>query len=91
LKALRPGGVVVISGATSGANPPSDLNRVFFLQLSIVGSTMGTQADLAELLEFMSANEVRPVIDRVLPLTDAAEAFALMHSGDVHGKLVLTR
>jgi NADPH:quinone reductase-like Zn-dependent oxidoreductase len=91
LKSLRPGGVVVISGATSGANPPADLNRVFFLQLSIVGSTMGTQADLAEMLAFMSEHDVHPVIDRVLPMTDAAEAFALMHSGDVHGKLVLTR
>jgi NADPH:quinone reductase-like Zn-dependent oxidoreductase len=91
LKALRPGGVVVISGATSGANPPADLNRVFFLQLSIVGSTMGTQADLAEMLAFMSEKDVRPVIDRVLPMTDAAEAFALMHAGDVHGKLVLAR
>ena len=91
LKALRPGGVVVISGATSGANPPADLNRVFFLQLSIVGSTMGTQAELAELLSFMAEHDVRPVIDRVLPMADAAEAFALMHAGDVHGKLVLTR
>lgn len=91
LKALRPGGVVVISGATSGANPPADLNRVFFLQLTITGSTMGTQRDLAELLAFMAANDVRPVIDRILPMTDAAEAFAAMHAGDVHGKLVLTR
>jgi NADPH:quinone reductase-like Zn-dependent oxidoreductase len=91
LKALRPGGVVVISGATSGPNPPADLNRVFFLQLSIVGSTMGTQQDLAEMMAFMSANDVRPVIDRVLPMAQAAEAFAAMHAGDVHGKLVLTR
>jgi NADPH:quinone reductase-like Zn-dependent oxidoreductase len=91
LKALRPGGVVVISGATSGANPPADLNRVFFLQLSIVGSTMGTQQDLAELLAFLVDNDVRPVIDRVLPMEQALEAFTAMHSGDVHGKLVLTR
>lgn len=91
LKALRPGGVIVISGATSGANPPADLNRVFFLQLSIVGSTMGTQQDLADLLEFMQANDVHPVIDRTLPMAHAAEAFAAMHAGDVHGKLVLTR
>ena len=91
LKALRPGGVVVISGATSGANPPADLNRVFFLQLSIVGSTMGTQQDLAEMMEFMAANDVVPVIDRTLPMEQAAEAFAAMHEGTVHGKLVLTR
>jgi NADPH:quinone reductase-like Zn-dependent oxidoreductase len=90
LKALRPGGVVVISGATSGPNPPADLNRVFFLQLSIVGSTMGTQQDLAEMMAFMAANDVHPVIDRVLPMAQAAEAFAAMHAGDLHGKLVLT-
>jgi NADPH:quinone reductase-like Zn-dependent oxidoreductase len=91
LKSLRPGGVIVVSGATSGPNPPADLNRVFFLQLSIVGSTMGTQRELAELLDLMARTGVRPVIDRMLPMTDAAEAFAAMAAGDVHGKLVLTR
>lgn len=91
LKALRPGGRIVISGATSGANPPADLNRVFFLQLSIVGSTMGTVGELAQLTTLLATTGVRPVIDRVLPMTDAREAFAAMHDGDVHGKLVLTR
>jgi D-arabinose 1-dehydrogenase-like Zn-dependent alcohol dehydrogenase len=52
---------------------------------------MGTQQDLAEMMAFMSENDVRPVIDRVLPMAQAAEAFAAMHAGDVHGKLVLTR
>jgi NADPH:quinone reductase-like Zn-dependent oxidoreductase len=90
LKALRPGGRVVISGATSGANPPADLNRVFFLQLSIVGSTMGTRQELVDLAELLVRTGVRPVIDRVLPMTDAREAFEAMASGSVHGKLVLT-
>ena len=90
LKSLRPGGVVVISGATSGANPPADLNRVFFLQLSVVGSTMGTLGELHELLELLDRTGVRPIVDRVLPMSDARAAFAAMVDGDVRGKLVLT-
>ena len=90
LRALRPGGRVVVSGATSGANPPADLNRVFFLQLSIVGSTMGSRQELSDLVDLMVDTGVRPVIDRVLPMTGAAEGFAAMDAGDVHGKIVLT-
>ena len=91
MKALRPGGRIVISGATSGANPPADLNRVFFLQLTIVGSTMGTLQQLRDLVDLLVRTGVRPVIDRVLPMEQAAEAFAVMNDGDVRGKLVLTR
>jgi NADPH:quinone reductase-like Zn-dependent oxidoreductase len=91
LRALRPGGRIVISGATSGANPPADLNRVFFLQLTIVGSTMGTLQQLRDLVDLLVRTGVRPVIDRVLPMEQAAEAFAVMNDGDVRGKLVLTR
>ena len=91
LKALRPGGRVVISGATSGANPPADLNRVFFLQLSIVGSTMGTVQELRDLSTLLVRTGVRPVIDRVLPMDRAREGFEAMIAGDMHGKIVLTR
>jgi NADPH:quinone reductase-like Zn-dependent oxidoreductase len=91
LRALRPGGRIVISGATSGANPPADLNRVFFLQLSIVGSTMGTIGEFRELMDLMVRTGLRPVIDRVLPMADAAAAFAVINDGEVRGKLVLTR
>jgi NADPH:quinone reductase-like Zn-dependent oxidoreductase len=91
LKALRPGGIVVVSGATSGHNPPDDdLRRVFFLQLRIQGSTMGTRAELSKLLNFMDVTGVRPVIDRVLPLSDAREGFKAMIDGDVFGKVVFT-
>lgn len=90
LKSLRPGGRIVISGATSGANPPADLNRVFFLQLSVVGSTMGTLEELQALVALLDRTGVRPVIDRVLPIADASGAFALMNAGEVHGKLVLS-
>lgn len=91
LRSLRPGGCVVISGATSGPNPPADLNRVFFLQLSIVGSTMGTIGEFHELIDLMVRTGLRPAIDRVLPMERAAEAFAVLDAGEVRGKLVLTR
>jgi NADPH:quinone reductase-like Zn-dependent oxidoreductase len=88
LKSLRPGGTIVVSGATTGPNPPADLNRVFFLQLSIVGSTMGTRDDLVALVEMLRSTGVRPVIDSVHPLSAIAEGFAAMERGEVLGKIV---
>ncbi|HWM36034.1 MAG TPA: zinc-binding dehydrogenase [Streptomyces sp.] len=91
LKSLKPGGTVVISGATSGPNPPAaELNRVFFLELKIVGSTMGSKEELASLLNFCAAKGVRPVIDSSLPLDRAREGFVKMAEGDLFGKVVLT-
>jgi NADPH:quinone reductase-like Zn-dependent oxidoreductase len=92
VKALRPGGTIVISGATSGPNPDNaELTRVFFLQLRVIGSTMGTRGELASLVELLDVSGVRPVIDRVLPMEQAADGFAAMASGDVFGKVVFTR
>jgi NADPH:quinone reductase-like Zn-dependent oxidoreductase len=91
LRALRPGGRIVIAGATSGAAPPAELNRVFFLQLSVVGSTMGSRDQLARLASFLEQTGVRPRIDRSLPLADAKAGFAAMISGDIFGKIVFTR
>jgi NADPH:quinone reductase-like Zn-dependent oxidoreductase len=92
LKSLRPGGRLVISGATSGPNPDrTELNRIFFLQLEVIGSTMGTRAELASLLTMLDVSGVRPVIDRTLPMTQAAEGFAAMADGDLFGKIVFTR
>jgi NADPH:quinone reductase-like Zn-dependent oxidoreductase len=91
LRALEPGGVVVVSGATSGPNPPADLNRVFFRQLEVVGSTMGTRDELARLLRLVDATGIRPLIDDVLPMTEARTAFERMAQGELFGKLVLTR
>ncbi|MEV6007786.1 zinc-binding dehydrogenase [Streptomyces sp. NPDC051976] len=91
VKSLRPGGTLVISGATSGQNPPAaELNRIFFLELRVVGSTMGDKDELRDLLSFCALTGVRPVIDSVLPLDRAPEAFARLASGDLFGKLVLT-
>ncbi|WP_028811703.1 zinc-binding dehydrogenase [Streptomyces flavidovirens] len=91
VKSLRPGGTLVISGATSGPNPPSaELNRIFFLELRVVGSTMGSKDELEDLLSFCAATGVRPVIDEVLPLDRAREGFERMAGGDLFGKIVLT-
>jgi NADPH:quinone reductase-like Zn-dependent oxidoreductase len=91
LRSLRPGGTIVISGATSGANPPADLNRVFFLQLRIIGSTMGTVEELRELTELLVRTGARPIIDREMPMDQAAQALEAMDAGEIHGKIVLTR
>jgi NADPH:quinone reductase-like Zn-dependent oxidoreductase len=90
LRALKPGGVVVISGATSGSVPSADLSRMFFLQLSVIGSTMGTRDELARLLTFCEQTGARPVIDRTMPLVAAADGFAAMIAGDLFGKVVFT-
>ncbi len=91
LKSLKPGGVVVISGATSGQAPKSaELNRIFFLQLQVRGSTMGNRTELAELLSFIDVAGIKPHIDQVLPLTKAHDGFAAMNAGDVFGKIVFT-
>ncbi|MEZ7130823.1 zinc-binding dehydrogenase [Nonomuraea sp. AD125B] len=90
LKSLKPGGRIVVSGATSGAVPPADLNRVFFLQLSVVGSTMGTREQLQRLAVFLEQTGVRPEIDRTLPLAEARDGFAAMAEGELFGKIVFT-
>jgi NADPH:quinone reductase-like Zn-dependent oxidoreductase len=90
MKSLRPGGTLVVSGATSGADPSADLNRLFFLQLRVVGSTMGTLDELAGLIRLLDTTGVRPVVDEVFALSDARAAFERLASGEVVGKLVLT-
>jgi NADPH:quinone reductase-like Zn-dependent oxidoreductase len=88
LRALKQGGTLVVSGATSGDAPSAELRRVFFLQLSVIGSTMGTRDELARLARLLETTGVRPEIDRVLPLSDAREGFAAMESGEMFGKIV---
>jgi NADPH:quinone reductase-like Zn-dependent oxidoreductase len=90
LKSLKPGGTLVICGATSGPAPPAELNRIFFLQLSVVGSTMGTRDELERLARFCAANSVRPTISSTLPLSDARQGFEAMLKGELFGKIVFT-
>jgi NADPH:quinone reductase-like Zn-dependent oxidoreductase len=88
IKSLKPGGVLVTSGATTGFNPGAELNRVFFTQLSVIGSTMGTKAELESLIEMCRTTGIRPQIDVELPLTEAREGFERMLEGRTNGKIV---
>jgi NADPH:quinone reductase-like Zn-dependent oxidoreductase len=90
MKALRPGGRLIVAGATTGATPGVDLFRLFFKEVQVLGSTMGSREELVRLVRLLDTTKARPVIDRVLPLEAADEAFAAMISGEVQGKTVLT-
>ena len=90
VRSLKPGGRIVISGATSGDAPPAELTRVFFTQLSVTGSTMGSRDQLGRLARFCEQTGARPVIDRVLPLAQARDGFQAMIAGDLFGKIVFT-
>jgi NADPH:quinone reductase-like Zn-dependent oxidoreductase len=90
LKSVRPGGRVVVCGSTSGPVTPLELQRLFFLQIEVLGSTMGTKTELSQLLAFMVATGQRPTIDSTLPLADARSGFEKLLGGDVFGKIVLT-
>lgn len=89
LRSLVPGGRIVTCGATTGPNPPSDLNRVFFLQLQVLGSTMGTREELVKLLDLLDTTGLRPTIDSELPLSRAATGLEKLATGDVQGKIVV--
>jgi NADPH:quinone reductase-like Zn-dependent oxidoreductase len=90
LRSLVPGGRVVISGATSGFDPAAELNRIYFLQLQIVGATMGTRDELERLVRFCVTTGVRPVVDEVMALRSARTGFERMLAGDLFGKIVFT-
>ena len=89
IRSLRDGGTLVLSGATSGAAPPAQLRHIFFRQLAVVGSTMGTRTELEQLLRFCVREGIRPRVEDVVPLGQAQRAFAALAAGDVVGKLVL--
>jgi NADPH:quinone reductase-like Zn-dependent oxidoreductase len=90
VKSLKPGGKIIVSGATTGAAPSAELNRMFFLQLSVIGSTMGTRDELERLIRFCVERDVRPVIHATMPLTEAGRGFQSLLEGDVFGKIVFT-
>jgi NADPH:quinone reductase-like Zn-dependent oxidoreductase len=90
VRSLKPGGVIVISGATTGDASPAELSRIFFLQLSVVGSTMGTRDELERLIRFCVERDVRPAIHTTMPLSDARQGFETMLAGEMVGKIVFT-
>ncbi|HWD70249.1 MAG TPA: zinc-binding dehydrogenase [Solirubrobacteraceae bacterium] len=90
LKSLKQDGVVVTCGSTTGPAPPAELNRIFFLQLRVVGSTMGTRDELERLMRMLVQRDIRPSIGATLPLTDARAGFEAMLEGQTSGKIVFT-
>jgi NADPH:quinone reductase-like Zn-dependent oxidoreductase len=90
LDAARPEGRIVVCGATTGPNPPAALHRVWWKQLSILGSTMGTPEDFRGVYDLIAAGRARPVVDQVFPLADAASAHERLEAGEQLGKIVFS-
>jgi NADPH:quinone reductase-like Zn-dependent oxidoreductase len=90
LQAVRSGGRITVCGATSGPNPPAALHRLWWKQLTIYGSTMGTKEDFEGAYELVKAGRAKPVVDTVLPLAEARAAHERLEAGDQFGKIVLS-
>jgi zinc-binding alcohol dehydrogenase/oxidoreductase len=90
LQVAAPGGRITVCGATSGPNPPAGLHRVWWKQLSILGSTMGTGEDFAGAYELVAGGRALPVVDSVLPLEEIRAAHERLEAGEQLGKIVLT-
>jgi NADPH:quinone reductase-like Zn-dependent oxidoreductase len=90
LQAARAGGRIAVCGATSGPNPPAALHRIWWKQLTIYGSTMGTREDFEGAYDLIKSGRAKPVVDSVLPLTEAQAAHERMEAAEQFGKIVLT-
>ena len=89
LAACRPAGRVCVCGATSGANPPANLHRIWWKQLTVYGSTMGTSVDFAAVFDLVKSGRIKPVVDAVFPLSEARAAHERLEAGEQLGKIVL--
>jgi NADPH:quinone reductase-like Zn-dependent oxidoreductase len=89
LQAVRPHGRIAVCGATSGPNPKAALHRIWWKQLTILGSTMGTKADFEGVYELVKRRRAKPIVDSVFPLAEARAAHERMESGEQFGKVVL--
>jgi NADPH:quinone reductase-like Zn-dependent oxidoreductase len=90
LQAAGPNARVVVCGATSGPNPPAQLHRIWWKQLTVYGSTMGTREDFEGAYELVARGDAKPIVDRVFPLEEAAAAHAYLEEGRQFGKVVLS-
>ena len=89
LEIVKPGGRIVNYGATTGSPSTIEVRRLFWKHLSLIGSTMGTPADFAGMLALYGEGGLRPVVDRVYPIAEAADAHRRMDEGAQFGKIVL--
>jgi len=83
-------GRIVVCGATSGPNPPAALHRLWWKQLTVLGSTMGTKTDFEAAFELVTSGRAKPVVDEVVPLSEIRAAHARLEAGEQLGKIVLT-
>jgi NADPH:quinone reductase-like Zn-dependent oxidoreductase len=89
IRAVRNGGRIVTCGATAGFHPAIDLRHIFFRQIEVLGSTMGSKADLLAVLDHMASGRLEPVVHEVMPLARAADAHRLLEARGAFGKVVL--
>lgn len=89
IRAVRAGGRIVTCGATAGFHPNIDLRHIFFRQVEVLGSTMGSKADLLAVLSHVQAGRLHPVVHEILPLARAADAHRLLEERRAFGKVVL--
>ena len=89
LQTAGPNARIVVCGATSGPNPPAQLHRIWWKQLTIYGSTMGTKEDFEGAYELVARGAARPIVDRIFPLEQAAAAHEYLESGQQFGKVIL--
>ncbi len=89
LRSLRKGGRLVVAGATAGPTAEIDVRRVFWNQLSVIGSTMGSVADVSDMLRLVAGSKLHPIVDRVVPLDEAPGALRLLEAGGQFGKIVV--
>lgn len=89
VRSVKPGGIIVVAGATSGDASPAELTRIFFQEITVAGTTMGSREDLADLIAFLDRTGVRPLVDSTFALTDARDALARLWQGAQTGKVVL--
>ena len=89
VKAARKGGRIVVAGATAGASPEIDARRLFWNQIEIIGSTMGSVRDVSDMLRMVAGSSMRPLVDRTFPIEDGVEALRYLEAGEQFGKVVL--
>jgi D-arabinose 1-dehydrogenase-like Zn-dependent alcohol dehydrogenase len=90
MKSLGQGGRLVIAGATTGSDPPADLNRLFYREISVLGSTMGTPAEFRQVCSFVEHADLHPPVSRVYDGVESVpEAMRALDAGEQFGKLVI--
>jgi NADPH:quinone reductase-like Zn-dependent oxidoreductase len=90
MRAVARGGRIVIVGNTSGPRVEIDIRYIFGKQISLIGSTMGTHQDFRDVMDLIWNGKLRPIVDRVMPLSEGKRAFEILEQGEQFGKIVLT-